>query len=108
MERGIDKTVETPKYDILRETWIYQEIKQEVTDHVRMQTYIILKIRAPPLLKSFVKSAARIDPSSLTQSDSANCKRARTTCGGVREQAGRRLRHRAAGSYQRAAHGNRV
>ena len=30
MERGIDTTVHTPKYDILRDTWIYQEIKQEV------------------------------------------------------------------------------
>ena len=30
MEIGIDETVHTPKYDILRETWIYQEIKQEV------------------------------------------------------------------------------
>jgi predicted transposase YdaD len=30
VERGIYKTVDTPKYDILRETWIYQEIKQEV------------------------------------------------------------------------------
>ena len=30
MEGGIDKTVHTSKYDILRETWIYQEIKQEV------------------------------------------------------------------------------
>lgn len=30
MERGIYKPVHTPKYDILRDTWIYQEIKQEV------------------------------------------------------------------------------
>ena len=30
MEREIYKPVHTPKYDMLRETWIYQEIKQEV------------------------------------------------------------------------------
>lgn len=35
MERGIYKTVHTPKYDILRETWIYQEIKQEVESEER-------------------------------------------------------------------------
>jgi hypothetical protein len=32
VERGIHKAVETPRYDILRETWIYQEIKQEVVN----------------------------------------------------------------------------
>jgi hypothetical protein len=30
VERGIYKIMQTPKYDILRDTWIYQEIKQEV------------------------------------------------------------------------------
>ena len=37
MERAIDKTMHTPKYDILRETWIYQEIKQEVASEEREQ-----------------------------------------------------------------------
>src|SRR5436305_12834475 len=37
VERGIDKIVNTSKYDILRETWIYQEIKQEVVHEEHQQ-----------------------------------------------------------------------
>jgi hypothetical protein len=60
-----------------------QEVKQEVTDCV------IPKIPASPLLTSLppgtlrsglVKSAARINPRSLTRNNGANCKRARTVC----------------------------
>ena len=58
MEKGIYKTVQTPKYDILRETWIYQEIKQEVVSEEQqrfLQTQRellmeIVKARFPRLL----------------------------------------------------------
>ena len=58
MERGIYKIVHTPKYNILRETWIYQEIKQEVVaeEHeyfLETQRQLLLEIveaRFPRLL----------------------------------------------------------
>ncbi len=71
MERGIYKAVQTPKYDILRETWIYQEIKQEVAfeEHqyfLQTQRQLLIEIveaRFPRLLslaKSIVPSITEI------------------------------------------------
>ena len=58
VERGIYKTMDTSKYDILRETWIYQEIKQEVVSEehqhfLQAQRELLLEIveaRFPRLL----------------------------------------------------------
>ncbi len=58
MERGTYRTVHTPKYDILRETWIYQEIKQEVVSEehelfLQTQRQLLIEIveaRFPRLL----------------------------------------------------------
>jgi hypothetical protein len=58
VESGIYKAVQTPKYDILRETWIYQEIKQEVVSEehqhfLQTQRQLLIEIveaRFPRLL----------------------------------------------------------
>jgi len=58
VEEGINEIVHTPKYDVLRETWIYQEIKQEVESEERerfleLQRKLLIEIveaRFPRLL----------------------------------------------------------
>jgi hypothetical protein len=72
VERGIYKAVDTPKYDILRETWIYQEIKQEVVSEeqghfLQIQRQLLLEIvearfpRLSSLAMSVVPSITEVD-----------------------------------------------
>ena len=76
MERGIYKTLDTPKYDILRETWIYQEIKQEVVSEehqhfLQEQKQLLIEIvgaRFPRLLSLATSIVASITEASALHS----------------------------------------